>query len=133
MHIRRGIRIIGMTRQEYIAQWNSFFTFYVNTALGIIAGQMSQQGNSIEWKERLGAMKFLLEGKDVCDVKVHLAQGIVTDDTLDKTEKIYAEIISFLIDNSVKGDAEKDCLKELFRQFEHYRKQMTKLELNLLK
>lgn len=37
----------------------------------------------------------MLEGKDVCDVKEDLAQGIVTEETLDKTEKIYAEIDSF--------------------------------------
>lgn len=122
-----------MTRQEYIEHWNALLTNYVDTTLGIIAGRMSQQGIAMEWKERLGALKILLEGKDVCDVKADLAQGMVTDDTLDKTEKIYAEIDSFLVDISVKGDAEKECLKELFRQYEHYRKQMTKLELNVLK
>lgn len=109
------------------------FTNYVNTTLGIIADQMSHSGITLDWKKRLGALKFLLEGKDVCDVKADLTRGIVTDDTLDKTEKIYVEIGSFLVDISVKGDVEKECLKELFRQFEHYRKQMTQLELSLLK
>lgn len=66
-------------------------------------------------------------------MKSDLEKGIVSDDTLDKTEKIYAEIDSFLVEISVKGDVEKECLKELFRQYEHYRKQMTKLELNLQK
>ena len=32
---------------------------------------------------------------------------------------------------SVKGDAEKACLKEIVSQYEHYRKQLTKLELNV--
>ena len=122
-----------MTRQEYVAQWNLLLTNYVNTTLGIIVGRMSQPEIEIEWKERLGYLKLLLEGKDVCNVKSDLEKGLVTDDTLDKTEKIYAEIDSFLVEISVKGDAEKECLKELFRQYEHYRKQMTKLELNLLK
>ena len=122
-----------MTHQEYIAQWNRLLTNYVSSTLGIITGRMSQPGIEKEWKERLEYLKLLLEGKDVCDVKSDLEKGIVTDDTLDKTEKIYAEIDSFLVEISVKGDAEKECLKELFRQYEHYRKQMTKLELNLLK
>ena len=122
-----------MTRQDYLSQWNTLFTNYVNTTLGIIVGQMSQPGIEVEWNEKLGALKFVLEGKDVCDVKADLAQGKVTDDTLDKTAKIYAEIDSFLVDISVKGDAKKEFLKELFRQFEHYRKQVTKLELSLLK
>ena len=122
-----------MTRQEYIAQWNLLLTNYVSSALGIIVGRMSQPGIEIEWKERLGYLKLLLEGKDVCDVKSDLENGLVTDDTLDKTEKLYSEIDSFLVEISIKGDAEKACLKELFRQYEHYRKQMTKLELSLLK
>lgn len=121
-----------MTRQDYLAQWNRLFTNYVKTTLEAIAEQISQQGINMEWKERLEALKFLLEGKDVCDVKADLAQGKVTDDTLDKTVKIYAEIGGFFIDITVKGDREKECLKDLFRQFEHYRKEMTKLELSLL-
>lgn len=121
-----------MSRQEYISQWNVLLTNYVSTTLGIIAGRLCQPGIEFEWKERLECLKLLLEGKDVCDVKADLAQGIVTEETLDKTEKIYAEIDGFLIDISVKEDAEKECLKEIARQYEHYRKQLTKLELNVL-
>ena len=121
-----------MTRQEYIAQWKVLLTNYVSTTLGIIAGRLCQPGIEVEWKERLEYLKFLMEGKDVRDVKADLAQGIVTEETLDKTEKIYAEIDGFLIEISVKGDAEKECLKEIARQYEHYRKEITKLELNAL-
>lgn len=121
-----------MSRQEYIAQWNVLLTNYVSTTLGIIVGKLCQPGISDEWKERLEYLKLLLEGKDVSDVKVDLAQGIVTDETLNKTEKIYAEIDSFLIDISVKGDAEKACLKAIARQYEHYRREITKMELNVL-
>lgn len=121
-----------MSRKEYIAQWNVLLTNYVSTTLGIIAGRLCQPGIEAEWKERLEYLKFLLEGRDVCDVKADLAQGIVTDETLDKTEKIYAEIDGFLIEISVKEDVEKECLKEIARQYEHYRKQLTKLELNVL-
>ena len=121
-----------MSRPEYIAQWNTLLTNYVSTTLGIIAGRLCQPGLEIEWKERLEYLKLLLEGKDVCDVQADLAQGIVTDETMDKTEKIYAEIDSFLIEISVKGDVERACLKEIARQYEHYRKQLTKLELNVL-
>ena len=116
-----------------MAQWNSLLTNYVSSTLGIIVERMSQSGIGIEWKERLVYLKLLLEGKDVCDVKSDLARGVVTDETLDKTERIYTEIDSFLVDISIKGEAEKECLKELFRQYEHYRKQVTKLELNVLK
>ena len=122
-----------MTRQEYIVQWNKLLTNYVSTTLGVIAGRLSQPGLAIEWKKKLECLKLLLEGKDLSDVKTDLAQGIVTEETLDKTEKLYAEIDSFLIEISVKGDVEKGCLKELFRQYEHFRKQMTKLELSVLK
>ena len=121
-----------MSRQEYIAQWNWLLSNYVSTTLGIIAGRLCQPGIEVEWKERLEYLKLLLEGKDVCDVKADLAQGIVTDDTLDKTEKIYEEIDGFLIEISVKGDAEKACLKEITRQYEHYRREITKMELNVL-
>lgn len=121
-----------MTRQEYIAQWNRLLTNYVSTTLGIIAGRLLQPGIEVEWKERLEYLKLLLEGKDVRDVKADLAQGIVTEETLDKTEKIYAEIDGFLIEISVKEDAEKECLKEIARQYEHYRREITKMELNVL-
>lgn len=121
-----------MSRPEYIAQWNVLLTNYVSTTLGIIAGRLCQPGIDVEWKEKLEYLKILLEGKDVRDVKADLAQGIVTDETLDKTEKIYAEIDGFLIEISVKGVAEKECLKEIARQYEHYRREITIMELNLL-
>ena len=122
-----------MTRQDYTVQWNSFLTVFVNSTLAIITGRISQQGISVEWMEKLSYLKFLLEGTDVRDVKTDLTQRRVTDDTLDKTEKIYTEIERFLIDISVKGESEKEFLKKLSCQFEHYRKQMTKLELSILK
>ena len=121
-----------MSPQEYIAQWNRLLTDYVSTTLGIIAGRLCQPGIGVEWKERLECLKLLLEGKDVCDVKADLAQGKVTEETLDKTEKIYAEIDSLLIEISVKGDSEKACLKEIARQYEHYRREITEMELNVL-
>ena len=65
-----------MTRQEYISQWNVLLTNYVSTTLGIIAGRLCQPGIEVEWKERLGALKFLLEGKDVCEVTADLARGL---------------------------------------------------------
>lgn len=36
-------------------------------------------------------------------MKADLAQGIVTDETLDKTEKIYAEIDGFLTETDREG------------------------------
>lgn len=108
-----------MPRQKYIAQWNRQLTNYVSTTLGIIAGRLLQPGIEVEWKERLEYQKLLQEGKDVRDVQADLAQGIVTEETLDKTEKIYAEINSFLIEISVKGDVEKACLKEIALQYEN--------------
>lgn len=122
-----------MTQQEYISQWNKLFTGYVSTTLGVIVGWISKPGIAVEWKARLETLRFLLEGQNVCDVKGDLAQGIVTDETLDKTEKIYSEIGNFFIEISVTRDDWKESLKELFRQFERYRKQMTKLELKLLR
>lgn len=92
---------------------------YVNSTLGIIAGRLCHPGIEVEWKEKLEYLKFLLEGKNVRDVKADLAQGKVTDGTLDKTEKKYAEIDSFLIEISVEGDVEKACLKEIALQYEN--------------
>ncbi len=108
-----------MSRQEYISQWNVLLSNYVSSTLGIIAGRLCQPGIEVEWKEKLEYLKILLEGKDVRDVKADLAQGKVTDGTLDKTEKIYAEIDSSLIEISVKGDVEKACLKEIALQYEN--------------
>lgn len=82
-----------MTRTEYVSRWHTLFTTYVNTTLEIIAARIAfveDAGN-----DRLRDLEFMLEGSDVCDVKSDLSCGIVSDSTLDKTEKIYAEIESF--------------------------------------
>jgi hypothetical protein len=119
-----------MTRKKYIAQWHSLFTNYVDTTLGVIAARINQDGNG---EENLSNLKLLLEGHDVYDVKSDLSCGIVTDRTLDKTEKIYAEIGKFFIDITIDDERGKESLKQLAVVYEHYRKEMTKLELNVLK
>lgn len=120
-----------MTREEYINQWHSLFTSYVNTTIGLIVKRISRE--DVSGKEKLNSLKFLLEGPDVFDVKNDLSSGVVTDSTLDKTEKVYAEIDKFFVDITIKNDKDKECLKQLADVFEQYRKEMTKLELSVLK
>ena len=120
-----------MTRKDYIDQWHSLFTNYVNTTLGIIATRIKQAES--DGKEKLNCLKLLLEGPNVFDVKADLSSGIVTDSTLDKAEKIYAEIDKFFVDITIKDDRDKDCLKQLADVFEHFRREMTKIELSILK
>ena len=67
----------------------------MSTTLGIIAGRLCQPGIEVEWKERLDYLKFLLEGKDVRDVKADLTQGIVTEETLDKTRRYTQRLMAF--------------------------------------
>ena len=119
-----------MSREEYISQWYILFTNYVSATLGVIAEKDVQQG--INNGERMASLKVFLEGTDVLSVQTDLSHGVVTDNTLDKTAKIYAEIVKFFIDITPIAEREKECLKLLADVFENYRKEMTRLELGYL-
>lgn len=119
-----------MTKNDYITSWHDLFVQNVNCALGFIAGKMVSKDLSLECREKLSIAKAFLEGKDVCDVERDLAHLTINDETFEKTERIYIEIIDFFIDMTIKDEETKQVMKNLARMFEHYRKEATRLQLN---
>lgn len=118
-----------MTKEQYIAQWYSLFTDYVNTTIGYIANKNILSQLSSEAREKVNLLKLLLDGAEVHDVENDLSKGIVTEATLERTERIYFEIACFIIDSSVKDDLSREKMKELAKEFEHHQKERTRLQL----
>ena len=121
-----------MTQQEYISRWHKLFVDNVRATLGYIEGKMVSSTLSDECKDKLTAAKLFLQGQDILDVERELSLGIVTDATLDKTETIYVKIAEFFIDENIHDDATRVIMKDFVKQYEHYQREITHLQLDCL-
>ncbi len=122
-----------LSYSQYISNWHKVFEDYIQCTLGFIAKQMTFSDLPEEGKLRLNTLKLLLEDQDVQDVRDDLSNGIASDLTLEKTEIIYNEIASFFIDITSNDDKVKSMMKECAKMYEHYQKEVTRLQMRLLK
>lgn len=122
-----------MTKNEYISSWYNLFVQNVNGALGYIAAKMTTGNLPDECKDKLSIAKAFLEGKDVCDVERDLARKDVTDDTLEKTERIYVKIAEFFIDMTIKDHETKQVMMDFAHIYENYQKELTRLHMAYLR
>ena len=122
-----------MTKQEYLSNWHRLFVENVNAAQGFIVGRIIAGNLSKESMEKLAVAKAFLEGNDIRDVERDLSRGVYTEDTLDKTERIYVKIAEFIIDVTIQGKQTRQIMKDFAHRFEHYQKEFTHLQLEALK
>lgn len=122
-----------MTKQEYLSNWHRLFVENVNAAQGFIVGRIIAGNLSKESMEKLAVAKAFLEGNDINDVERDLSRGVYTEDTLNKTERIYVKIAEFIIDVTIQGKQTKQIMKDFAHRFEHYQKEFTHLQLEALK
>lgn len=122
-----------MTQKEYISCWHRLFVDNVIGALGFIAGRIAMENLSRDSREKLQVAKVFLEGCDIQDVELDLSSGRYTEDTLDKTERIYVKIAEFIIDMTVQDEQAKQIMKEFAHRYEHYQREFTRLQLEALR
>ena len=102
------------TQSQYIANWHDNFVNYVNQMLATIAAlEMQPQATDAD-KQGFDALKLLLSSKDVQDVKNDLANGVVSQATLDKIEKLNKDLGDIAIDHIDANPLWKQFLKQLY-------------------
>lgn len=102
------------TQSQYIANWHDNFVNYVNQMLATIAAlEMQPQATDAD-KQGFDALKLLLSSKDVQDVKNDLANGVVSQATLDKIEKLNKDLGNTAIDHIDANPIWKHFLKQLY-------------------
>lgn len=102
------------TQSQYIANWHDNFVNYVNRMLATVATlEMQPQATDAD-KQGFDALKLLLNGKDVQEVKSDLAHGLVSQATLDKIEKLSKDLVDIVIDHIDANPLWKQLMKQLF-------------------
>ena len=101
-------------QSQYIANWHDSFVNYVNQILAaIVALEMQPQTTDVD-KQGFDALKLLLSSKDVQDVESDLANGVVSQVTLDKIEKLNKDLGDIAIDHVGANPLWKQFLKQLY-------------------
>ena len=101
-------------QQQYLANWHDNFVNYVNQLLtAVVALEMQPQATDAD-KQGFDALKLLLNGKDVQNVESDLANGVVSQATLDKIEKLNKDLGDIAIDHINANPLWKQFLKQLY-------------------
>lgn len=101
-------------QQQYLANWHDNFVKYVNQMLTAIAAlEILPQVTNTD-KQGIDALKLLLNSKDVQDVERDLANGVVSQATLDKIEKLNKDLGDIAIDHIDANPLWKQFLKQLY-------------------
>lgn len=102
------------TQSQYIANWHDNFVNYVNQMLAVVAAlEMQPQATNAD-KQGFDALKLLLNGKDVQEVESDLANGVVSQATLDKIEKLNKNLGDIAIDHIDANPLWKQFLRQLY-------------------
>ena len=101
-------------QSKYIANWHDSFVNYVNQLLAAVVALEMQPQATDAGKQGINALKLLLNGKDVEDVESDLAQGVVSQATLDKIEKLNKDLGDIAIDHIDANPLWKQFLKQLY-------------------
>lgn len=101
-------------QSKYIANWHDSFVNYVNQLLAAVVALEMQPQATDAGKQGINALKLLLNGKDVQDVESDLAQGVVSQATLDKIEKFNKDLGDIAIDHIDANPLWKQFLKQLY-------------------
>ena len=101
-------------QQQYLANWHDNFVKYVNQMLTAIAAlEILPQVTNTD-KQGIDALKLLLNSKDVQDVERDLANGVVSQATLDKIEKLNKDLGDIAIDHIDANPLWIQFLKQLY-------------------
>ena len=101
-------------QQQYFAHWHDNFVNYVNQMLAMVAALETQPQATNADKQGFDALKLLLNGKDVQEVESDLANGVVSQATLDKIEKLNKDLGDIAIDHIDANPLWKQFLKQLY-------------------
>ena len=101
-------------QQQYLTTWHDKLVNYVNQMLAAIAAlEMQPQATDAD-KQGFDALMLLLSSKDVQDVESDLANGVISQATLDKIEKLNKDLGDIVIDHIDANPLWKQFLKQLY-------------------
>ena len=101
-------------QQQYLSNWHDNFVNYVMHLLSVVATLEIQPQATDTDKQGFDALKLMLNSKDVHDVENDLANGVVSQATLDKIEKLNKDLGDIAIDHLDANPLWKQFLKQLY-------------------
>ena len=105
--------ILTSAQAQYLSSWHQSFVEHIDSLKACVLALTQINEVSEEDKSSLQRCMYILDGKDVQDVKRSLSEGKVTSSTLDKVEKIYKDLVDIAIDKIKTEELAKKFLKTL--------------------
>ena len=118
--------------QQYISEWHDNFVNFIGGLLGFIESLIILPEATDEDKRALDQIKLMLNSKDAKDIESTLANGTVRNDTLDKIEKLYKDLVDISVERMTIAPLTKEFLKALSYYQIGQNKTLAKMRINEL-
>ena len=100
-------------QQQYIANWHDSFVGFIRHYEALIVTLIALPEATDDDKQVLEKVKLMFHGKDVQNVEKDLAEGTVSERTLDKIEKLNKDIADVAVEQLKTDAVVKEFLKRL--------------------
>ena len=100
-------------QQQYIANWHDSFVGFIRHYEALIVALIALPEATDDDKQVLEKVKLMFHGKDVQNVEKDLAEGTVSERTLDKIEKLNKDIADVAVEQLKTDAVVKEFLKRL--------------------
>ena len=100
-------------QQQYIANWHDSFVGFIRHYEALIVALIALPEATDDDKQVLEKVKLMFHGKDVQNVEKDLAEGSVSERTLDKIEKLNKDIADVAVEQLKTDAVVKEFLKRL--------------------
>ena len=119
-------------QQLYISEWHDNFVNFIDGLLGFIESLIILPEATDEDKRAFDQIKLMLNSKDAKDIESTLANGTVRNDTLDKIEKLYKDLVDISVERMTIAPLTKEFLKALSYYQIGQNKTLAKMRINEL-
>ena len=119
-------------QQLYISEWHDNFVNFIGGLLGFIESLIILPEATDEDKRAFDQIKLMLNSKDAKDIESTLANGTVRNDTLDKIEKLYKDLVDISVERMTIAPLTKEFLKALSYYQIGQNKTLAKMRINEL-
>lgn len=111
---------LQIAQKQYISEWHDGFVKYIGGLLSLVGAMENHPSATNEDKKGFDQIKKLLHGREALEIERCLAAADVTQDVLDKIEKLNKDMVDTAIEHITTDAIVKVFLKVLtYYQIEH--------------
>lgn len=104
---------IQIAQSQYISEWHDNYVRYIGGLLSVVGAMENHPCATDKDKKGFEQIKTLVHGREALEIERSLAEADITQDVLDKIEKLNKDMVDMAIEHLTTDTVVKEFLKQL--------------------